>query len=569
MAQTMNKYLYIWSITLATLMLSSCYDSMDNSIVIDTDPDTPVLITTAITGSVVDANDIEITNYQLSAGSLVENIEGKRFLIQLEDVNKKGQTIYVKDGSQINSILHTPLIENDINLVKLQMFNPMNSSLISSSDPDLININSSISLQIEADKIRDAQGNSPTQDVFLDHRDLSNLNDISQLGVSAYNVRDQLRSTSHLGAFHLQLRGTDGSIYTIGNSLDVDISIDPTSEPVSLFHLDMEDEKWKEVKELEEGNNTIQIFSTGFYTISQHTKAVYAEGDVNKEGTKVSYQLLSINQKQLHSTADGNWITLIPTDHDITLNTLTPCKDEISDYIIPATSINVNNIDIEVTNGNYYKLQTTVYDCQGELEETTAIYLKDEIGVGNIYTFINQNIDAWVSVCDSEFDIATYDIETDLKGTPIPWSLDIEDDQSFLVSCDDYQDGYSYIKIKDDRIVLPPFDAAKVVDGTTLYSTDVDQSIRFKFKGQMADSYDSQDVNVYLKKLDFGDYGYLISCENSTEGCGFTTWNVTHYEAGSEKWVRVSFAGEVWMQTIDPPQADYYPVEGVILTKAE
>ena len=56
MRYTMNKYTYIWSLTLATLMFSSCYDSTDNSIVIETDPDTPTLITTAITGSVVDAD---------------------------------------------------------------------------------------------------------------------------------------------------------------------------------------------------------------------------------------------------------------------------------------------------------------------------------------------------------------------------------------------------------------------------------------------------------------------------------------------------------------------------------
>jgi len=76
-------------------------------------------------------------------------------------------------------------------------------------------------------------------------------------------------------------------------------------------------------------------------------------------------------------------------------------------------------------------------------------------------------------------------------------------------------------------------------------------------------------VNVFLEDDSFGTNGYRIACENTTNGCGFTTWNVTHYEAGSEKWVRVSFEGEVWMQTINPPQAGYFPVEGVILTKAE
>ncbi len=550
-----------------TLLMSSCYDSVDDSIKIASDPDTPILVSTAITGSVVDANDLEITNYQLTVGELTETVENERFLVQLESINKKGQTLYIKEDNQINSILHTPLIENDINLVKIQMFNPLNSSLISSSDPSLIDISSTISLKISTDMTGDVQGNIPTQDVFIDYRDLSSLHDISQLGVSGYNSRDQLRATQHLGAFELQLRGADGSTYSIEDDIEVNISIDANTETVSLFHLDTQDEKWKEVSELNEGDNNVQITATGFYTISQHSKAIYAEGDVNKDGTKVSYQLMSVGQQELHSSAEGRWITTIPADQDILLTTLTPCKDDISLFTIPGSSTDVNNIDIEVTTDNYYKLQTTVYDCNGDLEETTSIYLKDELSIKNIYTFKDKDIDAWVSVCDSEFDISTYDIDTDVKGTSIPWSLDIEDDQGFLVSCAAYQDGYSYIKIQDDKRVLPPFQTIQMLDSTILHSAD--NKIRFTFIGQVADKYVTEQVNVLLDKPMFGNEEYFISCENSTSGCGLTTWNVTHYEAGSEKWVRVLFAGEVWMQTFDPPKAGYFPVEGVILTKAE
>lgn len=566
MRYTMNKYTYIWSFTLLTLMWSSCYDSIDDSIVLPPmGPDTPILITTAITGSVVDADDNEMSDYQIYAGNLIENVEGKRFLIQLEDINKKGQAIYVKEGNQINSLLYTPLVENDINLIKLEMFDPMNSTLISSSDPNLIDIRPNISLQISIDDISDMEGNIPTEDVYVDHRDLSNLHNLAQLGVSAYSLRNQLRSTQHLNAFHIEVRGNSGEYYKINDKIDINISID--QDDLSLFHFDTEAEQWKEVSTLDKDDNLIQVSTTGLYTISQHTKAVYAEGDVNKEGLKVSYQPLSIGLHALHSTANGKWLTIIPSDNEVSISTLSPCRDLISTYQLPATSIDLVDVDIEVTTDNYYKLQTSVYDCNGDLEENTSIYLKDETGVNTIYTFSDENIDTWVAVCDAEFDIATYDVETDTRGSFIPWSLYIKDDQSFLVSCDAYEDGYSYIKIQDDRRVFPPFDTQKVDGGTTLQSSD--ENIRFIFDGQEAINYEMEDVNIYLDYPSFGSQGYRIYCENSELGCGFTTWNVTHYEAGSDKWVRVSFAGEIWMQTIDPPQAGYFPVEGVILTKAE
>ena len=557
-----NTAIYIISI----FCFTACYDNVDNSLVIEHPDDTPILITTAITGSLVDSDDNPMTDYQISVSDVLENVDSKIFLLQLEEVNKNGQAIYIKEGQQTNSFLHTPLIENDINLIKLQMFDPINSSLITSSGLNLVNISPSISLQIQTDNLADVQGNIPTQDVYLDYRDLSTLNNITQLGVSAYNTKNQLRSTRHIGAFQIDLRGADGALYSLSTPASINIELPTNNEEVSLFHFDAETEEWIEMVSLVEGINEIQINAKGFYTISEHKAAVYAEGDINKAGTKVSYHLLSLDQQKLYSTAEGKWMSIIPANTEIELNTLSPCENIISNYSIPASEINITDIDIEVTTGDYYKLQTNVLDCNGELEESTAIYLKDEVTIGNVYLFSDKNLNTWVSVCNNEFDISTYDIDTDIKGPAIPWSLDIVDDQSFLVSCDAFQDGYSYIKIRDDRRVLAPFDAMKVSDSTSLHS--IDDKIRFRFAGQMADSYMENEVNVYLKDESFGSSGYLINCDSTQDGCGFTKWNVTHYEAGSEKWVRVSFSGEVWMQTITPPQAGYFPVEGVILTKA-
>ena len=551
---------------LGIFCLSACYDSVDNSITLAENPaDTPVLITTAITGSVVDATNTEISDYQISIGDITSIVDGKRFLIQIENVNKKGQAIYVKDGDRIESMLHTQLIENDINLVELQMFDDMSSRMISGSGPNSIDISPNFSLQISADEIRDEQGNIPTQNVFMHYRDLSLLNNISQLGISAYSIEGSLRSTSHLGAFHIEARGEDGSPLLFSETVTASIHITDAGNNIALFHFDTVDERWQEVEALTQGENKIELQSTGLYTISKHTKAVYAEGDINKQDIKVSYQLMDIDGQSKYSTAGGKWITIIPAEKEIQIATLSPCKDEITTHSIPSTSINISGVDIEVTEGNYYKVQTVVYDCEGELEETTAIYLKDKNDIGSIYTFADNNLESWVSVCDSEFDISTYDIDTDHIGPAIPWSLDIAEDESFLVSCDQFEDGYSYIKIGNDKMVFPPFITSKVDEATTLHS--IDDKIRFRFEGQVADSYPMEKVNVFLRD-EFGNTEYGISCENSDQGCGFTNWNVTHYEAGSEKWVRVSFAGEVWMQTFNPLEAGYFDVEGVILTQA-
>ena len=111
------------------------------------------------------------------------------------------------------------------------------------------------------------------------------------------------------------------------------------------------------------------------------------------------------------------------------------------------------------------------------------------------------------------------------------------------------------------------YEAVEVVaeSGRTQLITQ-DENFWISFRGTTSDMYDNEEVNVFLDEISFGDDGYLITCETSQQGCGITDFSVTHYEV-DQGFIRLSFSGEVWMQTILNPKAGYFPVRGIIETR--
>jgi len=91
--------------------------------------------------------------------------------------------------------------------------------------------------------------------------------------------------------------------------------------------------------------------------------------------------------------------------------------------------------------------------------------------------------------------------------------------------------------------------------------------IKFLIDGNTPGVYTEDQLNIKINDNGFGDHGYAVSCENSTQGCGITNIYVSHYEEMPGGWIRITFSGEVWMQTITPAAAGNFPIGGTILSK--
>lgn len=552
---------YIHFILLLSIVTIGCYKDADNTpptqIIIET---SEVFVNTSISGSVLDINGTVLKDYALRVNGEINSIPSDYFLLELEDLKKKGQTIHVfKDDAQIG-IRTQLLVENDINHMEILQHDPYLQKTISESDTK---IEFTKSLSAELSNTRWEGGY--TGQVTVDYIHIDASNGMTPVG---YTSLSDLAAVDSKGGFYLSVKTdtedaiiaqSDNPIVLKTSSLDESVN--------SLFVFDRENEIWVLVKEITSGDE-VEILGEGYYTFANYTPGVFVEGKVLKEDKPVAYQPMDWDLTNLSNTfiatEKGRWIALLPEDESVEVNLLNPCDESLQTETldIEVEDIQDQNLIIQ-NNSNYQSLNVSIVDCNG-----------DEVGSPNLnvsqneesvhYVFSSEYQDRWIAVCD-EFEIAAINEATGEMGPELSWSTDINGGLDVLTDCDELGEGYSFIKIREDEKVYKAFDV-ELEDGRTILKSQ-NGNVKFIFKGMEKGSYEVDEVNVLINDAEFGEKGYYIKCENSSNGCGINTFNVTHYESNASGMVRVAFSGNMWMQTLSPLVAGNWDVEGVIVIK--
>lgn len=559
----MNKLLISFLALCSAAMLSSCYNDYDNSEDIASNtPDAPIIVSTIISGMVMD-NGNSISDYSLSVQDDIAEVVDPQVLFysEVNDVNKKGQAIYVYRNDQLIAMTHTQLIENDINYLEIELFDNYQSKSLEPTNE--ISINNNVSASIAAERFQDINGNTLTN-AMLSYRDLSTLGDMAQLGRSGFNAKEDLLALQHVAAWELRLFQSDEEIISSKGGITLNINNDEKNS--RLFHFDESDEKWRSIQVLNVGQNEVVVNNTGFYSISSAQEAIYVDGTIRHEGQDVSFQKLHSDlTPSIISSYNGKWLDIVPQSSDINYEIKSPCGTVQHSQAITTSETDITAAIIEDNSDSYYQFSPVIYNCEAEPITVNALSIGFDNDVQGIYPFLD-NKPALIGICMDDFLIAGYDIQSATKHLSLPWSRFINADNISLLNCGEYNNGYSYIKIGADKEILQAFEFSNTQETSTFQSTD--EKIKFIFKGTDTGLYNENEINIKIEDMDFGISGYRMSCLNSTIGCGMEQWNVTHYKAGVEKWVRVDFSGELWMQTINPAEAGYFPVSGIILCQA-
>lgn len=542
-------------------LFTGCYKDTDTTpppqIIIET---TEVFVNTSISGSVVDEDGQLLSNYILKINDEINVIQSDQFYLQLDDVKKKGQTIHVyKDDHRIG-IRTQLLVENDINHLEIfQHPRPERKSIDESSS--LIEFTKSISIDFSS--TRYAKGYNGAITAEYTHID----SEISLTPVGYSSESDLLAVESH-GGFYLTLKDGDGNRLEAHKENPIILQFDELDENVnSLFVFDEEDEYWILVDDISSGDE-VEILGEGYYTFAKYTPGVFVEGLVTKEEKPVAYQpmdwTLANMSNEMCATEKGKWIALLPEKEDVEVNLLNPCNEFLQSETLEIESNDISGHNLVISNqSNYQAMNMTVLDCDG-MPVSTPIFNVDNGTVAMHYVFSDQYEDRWIAVCD-EFSIEAIDGDTGQAGPTVEWSTAISDQLDIMTHCSEYENGYSYIKIRNDEKVYKAFEIEEEGDRTILRSSE--GNVKFKFKGMEEGMYAVNEVNVFIDDKDFDQNGYYIKCENSADGCGIDQFNVTHYDQGVNGMVRVTFSGTLWMQTFSPLLADDFDIEGVIVIK--
>ncbi|MDF1696769.1 MAG: hypothetical protein P1U56_13090 [Saprospiraceae bacterium] len=555
----MKKYLPI--LFFCTLILGSCYKDADNTkppqIVIET---SEVFINTSISGKVLDSAGELVSDYTIMVNNEWNEVNSDGFFLKLNNLKKKGQTFYVfKNDAQIGIKTHL-LVENDINHMEIWQHEVLKKEVVN-KDNKTVSLNGSL----VADFSNTQWDTEYNGNVIARYVDIPPSISLTQVG---YNDVSDVLAIESKGGFYLNLETGEGTSIGVNPEHPIIIQANNLEDDVnSIFKFDSSEEVWVWVMDIKEGTD-IELLGEGYYTFANYSSGVFVEGIVTKENKPVAYQRIDWDLANLTNTIctteKGKWIGLLPENEDVNLNLINPCEETVQTLTlgIDLEDVQGENLIIE-DNDNYQLLDMTILDCEGNVVTNPILDVSNDSGIDN-YFFTSQYADRWISVCD-EFTIAPINESTGEEGTEFDWSTDITGDLGVLTACDEFKDGYSWIKIQGEERFYPAFTINQ--DGERTILEEPDGIVKLYFKGIDEGVYDVDEVNIFINDPNFGDKGYYIKCENSPVGCGIDYFNVTHLDTGENGMIRAAFSGDVWMQTLSPQVAGIFKVEGVIVIK--
>jgi|GEM_PF-2451268 len=512
----------------AILTTGSCYDDYDNTKSTESPREPVTLINTKLVGSFIDASGAAIPEYTAHVGGESIPVDGGYFLTSLTATDKHNLTITAEASDGSMGIAHLPLIENDINTVTIIPMGAATSEIL--TDESSIQLSPAAALQA----VPVAGSAEVTTRVLL-----------AAEGVLShvYATNGSLQLIDDVAIYHISVSA---------GAANLGVAITGGYELYTLV-----DGRWLQVPS--EGDNARDL-TTGYYATGRAESAVFVSGTVLANGVSASYHPYRVRDtRAVTSTAKGQYIQAMAAGSQQLVELLDPCQQ-----IAGSATLEVPTIDaqIDLSTGSEVEVlpvNTVLIDCDGDELDSPAIQLQYAHGTTSLFFFENATVSASVPVCDGQYEVAAYNYTDASAGLAIPWSSEIEDDIAFLNSC---SEGYSYYSIGEFSKLYPAFEVSVTPD--LIYIQSADGNMVFSIKGDGKGAYDVEDVNIKIYDEGFGDSGFAVSCENSTVGCGITDCYVSHLPS-SDGLVRVSFSGNIWMQTLDPLTASTYKVEGIFV----
>lgn len=554
----MKKLLILSTLSLWLFVNTGCYKDIDNTpepVVIVERPD--VKINTTLHGVVSDFDGNISDNYTIQVNDQSFAINQDIYYLDLNLANKRNQHISIeKEGKEI-AFANISLIENEINKIDITAFPEWNTTTISESSNN-ISLDNALALSF-------VTANNNTEQIeygLIDDRKL-----IHQLGLWGTDGNENEYFLNTVSAFYLN---SDSTNFDTSNlSLDFNLSNNIATEDLAIFHLNESFHQWILVEEINEFNGSIQLPELGYYLLANISKSTFVEGKLSYEQLPLSFQnfklsVLDGESLELRSSEDGRWSSFMPSESISQLSINDPC-----DMLVYQEELTIEenvSFDSQLTiedSEDIIPINFTGLTCDGGITSTPG----SKINFGpseEVMIFSSKIVHFALLSCD-EITISGYDVFENQTGISIPWDNGIEDNLEFLSSCEEFTNGYSYFRINREEELFPAFKLSTEGNKTILSSEEND--IRLIIKGEGEGSYENNQVNFFIDKEDFGDHGYRMMCENSTVGCGFHDCYVSHFEDMGNGLTRISFAGTLWMQTIENPTAGNYKLEGQIVTK--
>lgn len=532
---------------------TGCYKDSDNTpapqLIVEK-PD--IKIHTAVHGVVTDLGGANAENYQVDINGQTFPIDQEVYFVSLEGANKRNQHISIKENGNEIAFANVPLIENDNNKVDLLRFPEWSFGNITNTQALSLNNN----LQIELI--------NSLETVELSYGSITDHNLLQQIGIWGVGANNEDYFLDNQSAFFI---GAESS--TVNLNLNYSVTDLSLGQNAALFHLNEDFHQWIIVDQLDQNNGNIELPEFGYYLLANIAEATFIEGSLNYDQLPISFQsmdlsLMTDQSLSLQASANGRWSSYLPLDvlgqlsisnlcGDIILEKELEINENVQSFLIELTA--EDSEDIVPLSFKDLKCDETFLSTPGSIIN----YGTDEV----LMVFPNESVQLAVLSCGN-ISIRGYDVIENVEGISIPWKKNIDDELEYLNVCEDFAEGFTYLKINGEMEVLDAFTLEKQNNKSIFRSQN--NNIRVLIEGTATGKYAENQVNFYINEIGFGENGYFMNCETAENGCEVKDCYVSHYEEMGNGMTRVTFSGVLWMQTIVNPIAGNYQVEGQIIT---
>jgi len=552
MKNTLQFLCFTFVLTLGT----SCYQDVDDSTETPLPNDPLVLIDGKVLVELSDANGDLVNNYEIEIKDNIQLISQNVWFGDLKKVPKKNALFLFKKDDKIQSIVNHSLFLNHINYINALAFPLAESISTNTTDLDQKSINNIGSLNFSTTQFIDQNQNLYTGNLKVHTNQISDIDLLTQMCQVAFDFENQYIKVDASNAFEIRLTQPNGSELNTTESILLNIENDLLGQ--SLFFLNTESSRWEIVSEsLTEQTSLSQ---TGYYIFGTSASAHFIEGNISLEDrfiNKANLTFQNTNKTILksHSTEQGSWAAFVPNDQEISVSVIDDCNTEIKGFNLSVDAPVFNNLNIEVETKTIGQVE--LINCLGEtVNDNVMIALK-----GNEKTkFVIPVEGSEILSCYEDFELTTYDNSALDQLTTMNWDNSLDKNINIISACSGLSMEFGYLKIRGDRKVFETRLEQSSMDESIF--EDVDGKIQLKFKGNQINDYLDQEVNLSILDPNFGEDGYRLNCSNTTQGCGIDVFEVTQFDVNGE--IRIYFEGNIWMQTISPPAAGYFDIQGLI-----
>ncbi len=564
---------FLFTAVVFLIGLSACYKDVIEDPKIEIVVDDPVIIiSTVIVGYVTDESGLPVTGVVSFNGQEREISSEGYFQLPGIEIDKYHEVLRIQTQDGKDFYFQVATIENDVNYLHLTLFSKVEEHLGQSSNQESFTISDRGQLQIEKNAML-INGTNYTgrYEVGAFSLDLQNPQERRALPEMkrARDLNDRTRDIQLLEATFMELQSTQGEELTFMKN-GAQIKYDIQCAECLPFYFDVERRSWVELEQIQ-NPEMIPVTKSGFYALGKYQDQILLQGMMFADGIPVPHVELNLlrNGQLLSSTQttnNGRWSFLAPQEANLEVQLISPCgiklakqvRTESEDQI--AETIELGNEAVKTT-----IIQGTARDCDDQPLQRHFLSLAS----GDYQQFIysrKANFTIPIIDCDvQQLIVQSKNGALSESGPEITWPVSDEIEVYSTYACNAAKEEYVVVRIDNKQKIYRLSESAFENDRSVMRINSADnteEKIVLWITGMSPGKYADAELNILFDDPNFNDTGYSLNCPTSNSGCGFETFDLTHFGDEMGSWIRGYFKGRFWVKTYEPLQAVYKDIEG-------